>query len=377
MIYHLVPDLEPFSEKNGGAISHTVADLLRLDPARVAVCFGTDDTWPFPPGRVITLKALQAFARLKGRRHYPSWLSGPILRSVYHSLLALVAPGDLVWCHNQTQVCAALQDAVHARGAKLIYHSHDAWAVSRGPSVASSLSPDAWIFVSEALRKEWLKALPDLQNTHVVHNGANESIFYPAPCLHKRREAVPTVLFIGRLHPEKGVHILLEAIAVLNRKGIPVECRIVGSAFSGTSTPNAYIQSLRRSAPGNVAFVGHRSTSEIAKELRSADIFCCPSIWQEPFGKVNVEAMACGIPVVASRVGGIPEIASEGGVLLVEPNSSASLSEALQRLVANPDLRVSLAEQGLQSFRSRFRWSHALNKYSMIASAISEAPHRR
>lgn len=341
------------------------------------MCFGTDDTWTFPPGRVMTLKPLQAFATLKGRRHYPSFLIAPILRSVYHSFLARVAPGDLVWCHNQTQVCAALQDTVHARGAKLIYHAHDAWALRRGSRQLKSLSPDAWVFVSQALRNEWLKALPDLRNVHVVHNGANESVFYPAPRLHTTLHAVPTVLFVGRLHPEKGVHLLLEAITLLNRKGIPVECRIVGSAFSGTSAPTAYVKSLHRSAPKNVTFVGHLSASEIAQELRSADIFCCPSVWQEPFGKVNVEAMACGIPVVASRVGGIPEIASEGGVLLVEPNSSESLSDALQKILTNSDLRLSLAEQGLQSFRSRFRWSQALKQYNTIASALWEGPHTR
>jgi spore coat protein SA len=369
MIYHVLPELEPFSATSGGAITHTVADLMRMDSNRAVVCISADCTWGFSPHRVITAAGLQVFARLKGRRYYPAWLTGPMLRVIYRPFLAVLKKGDIVWCHNQTQVCAALQDGVHARGAKIIYHSHDAWPVSRGPRQLRNLSPDAWIFVSEALRREWLRVLPSLKNTHVVHNGADESLFYPAR-EKTHDDSVPTILFVGRLHPEKGVHVLLDSIALLNEKGLPLKCRIVGSAFSGNSAPTPYVQSLRRNAAKNVEFVGHRSAKEISEEFRSADIFCCPSIWQEPFGKVNIEAMACGIPVAATRVGGIEEIASTGGVLLVKPDCAGDLADALQRLLENPDLRATLAEQGLKSFLSRFKWSSILSGYDLITSTL-------
>lgn len=370
MIYHLLPELEPFSANSGGAISHTVANLMRMDSNRSVVCISTDGTWGFSPDRVIIATALCAYAKLKGRGLYPTWLTGPILRRTYRPFLATIKKGDIVWCHNQPHVCSAIQNQVHARGAKIIYHSHDAWAVSRVSRQLVGLCPDAWIFVSEALRRDWLKVVPALKNTHVVHNGANESFFHPATFERSIESLIPSVLFVGRLHPEKGVHVLLDAIDLLNKKGVPVNCRIVGSSFSGNSTPTSYVKSLQQRAPKNVEFVGHRSAKEISDEFRSADIFCCPSIWQEPFGKVNIEAMACSVPVVATRVGGIPEIASEGGVLLVEPDSVIDLANALQQLIENPELRAALAEQGLRSFLSRFKWSAILNKYAMVVSTV-------
>jgi glycosyltransferase involved in cell wall biosynthesis len=93
------------------------------------------------------------------------------------------------------------------------------------------------------------------------------------------------------------------------------------------------MRKLFKTKPSNVEFKGYRSAKDIGEEYRAADILCCPSIWQEPFGNVLIEAMACGIPVVATRVGGIPEIAAEGGVQLVEPNSAVELANALQKLI--------------------------------------------
>lgn len=369
MIYHLLPELEPFSAQRGGAIAHTVANLMQIDSLRGVVCIEADGTWNLPKERTFQLSGLRFYTRLRARQYYPQWINGPLLRSIYASLLGRLVPGDIVWCHNRPQTCAALQEAVHARGAKLIYHAHDAWAALRVPRLIKALKPDAWIFVSEALRKQWLERVPSLPGTFVVHNGANESLFYPIPRYTVRPE-VPTILFVGRLQYEKGVHILLDAVAALNSKGVKCKCRIVGSSFAGGSKPNAYEASLRSRAAANVTFVGHRSAKEIAEEFRAADVFCCPSIWQEPFGKVNIEAMACGLPVVASRVGGIPEIAAEGGVVLVDPGQPSDLAKALDKLLVDSEFRARTAERGLASFSSRFKWASILAKYRLICSSI-------
>jgi len=132
-----------------------------------------------------------------------------------------------------------------------------------------------------------------------------------------------------------------------------------------------YVEALQSACPSNVEFAGFRSGKEIGDEYRAADILCCPSIWQEPFGNVNIEAMACGIPVVATRVGGIPEIAAEGGVLLVEPNSAIQIADALERLVADKELRAKVAAEGLESFRRRFTWAAIYRQYEGVANRLS------
>jgi glycosyltransferase involved in cell wall biosynthesis len=105
-------------------------------------------------------------------------------------------------------------------------------------------------------------------------------------------------------------------------------------------------------------------------QFRSGDIFCCPSIWEEPFGKVIVEAMACGLPVVATRVGGIPEIARDGGVLLVKPGSATELADALQSLIKDLNKRQAVAEAGLASFHRNFTWHAVLSRYNEIINGL-------
>jgi glycosyltransferase involved in cell wall biosynthesis len=117
-------------------------------------------------------------------------------------------------------------------------------------------------------------------------------------------------------------------------------------------------------------FIPHLLATEIAQEYRGADILCCPSICQEAFGKANIEAMACSIPVVATRVGGIPEIAAEGGLLLVNPNSAQELADSLQSLIEDKDLRKKLGREGFASFRRRFTWEINVKRYNEIINDV-------
>jgi starch synthase len=73
--------------------------------------------------------------------------------------------------------------------------------------------------------------------------------------------------------------------------------------------------------------------------------------------------MACGVPVVATRVGGVPEIAAEGGVLLVEADSAVDLADALQKLIRDKDLRIEMGAEGLTSFQQRFAWDVIVKQY--------------
>jgi len=82
--------------------------------------------------------------------------------------------------------------------------------------------------------------------------------------------------------------------------------------------------------------------------------------------------MACGIPVIATRVGGIPEIAAEGGVVLVEPNSPEALANAIQSLVEDENLRAQTASEGLASFKRRYTWEAVCVQYEGVATSVSQ-----
>ena len=369
MIYHLLTELEPFSVSTGGALSKDVANILRHDPMRKAVCISTDGTWGFAQDRLFVPPLLRRYREIRGRRFLPLWIHGPLLRFVFRPLLEELGEGDLVWCHNQPFFAAALEREIHRRRAKLVYHAHDGHANYAVRNAFSSFTADAYIFVSNALRERWLSLFPGLKNTHAVHNGADQELFYPSPMRVKNND-IPVILYVGRLNPEKGVHVLIEAMKILEHRGVQAVCRIVGGALVDKHKTNLYKKRLFESSPSCVRFEGRRSAKQIADEYRSADILCCPSVWQEPFGNVNIEAMACGIPVAASRVGGIPEIASEGGVILVDPNSSVELADALQKLVEDKVLRAKVAAEGLSSFRRRFTWAAIVKQYQEVTDDL-------
>ena len=222
------------------------------------------------------------------------------------------------------------------------------------------------------MRREALTLVPGLRNTFAVHNGANEALFYPTSPGVAPNRSVPLVLYVGRLVPIKGVHVLLKAMRILHDRNVQVACKIVGSSHAGgtKSRLTSYVKMLHANCPANVHFEGFTNATDIAEQYRNADIFCCPSVWQEPFGLVNIEAMASGVPVVASRVGGIPEIAADGGIVLVEPDSPVELAEALERLIQDKTLRASIGAQGLTSFRAHFTSTAIVSQYYRIAQTL-------
>jgi spore coat protein SA len=389
MTYHLLVEGEVFSAYRGGAVARTIANIMRFDAPSVVVCGDWDDTWGYGRDRILVIPGLRAYVRIKGRRFLPPWITGPLLRRILQPLLLRIARDDIVWCHAQPHFSAALERTLHLKGARLIHHCESlvtcytnqtlgvvnrfktsvAGYVNR--SAFQRFAPDAYIFCSEALRQEALELFPWWKNTYTIHNGADEALFYPLPTGTVKENAIFSILYVGRLNPEKGIHVLMGAMKLLQERNVHAVCRVVGSSYAGGSRPTPYVRWLHKHHPSNVQFEGFYSGKDIAKTYRAADVFCCPSIYQEPFGNVNIEAMACGIPVVATRVGGIPEIAAEGGVVLVEPDSAVALADALQKLIEDKDLREKVAAEGQSSFQKRFTWPAIFEKYQEVVKSLN------
>lgn len=371
MIYHLL--CEPFSAYSGLALSNVVANMMRFDSSSVVVCPQADDTWGFAPDRIMISSRLQS-GNIRGWRYVPLSIKRRFFCRVFDSLLSKLREGEIVWCHNWVNIAEALEQGIHIRGAKLVYHAHNSLADRAARTGLRYLNADALIFNSEAMRQEVLRLLPRLKNTYIIHNGADETRFHPALAGTGRDDTVPTVLYVGRLVRIKGVHVLIEAMRILQERKVQAICKVVGASHAGGSKNKVttYIRSLQKGCPSNVRLDGFRAATEIAQEYRAADIFCCPSIWQEPFGSVNVEAMASGIPVVATRVGGIPEIAAGGGVLLVEPDSPIELADALQKLIEDKEYRAKVGAEGLASFQLRFSWAAIVKQSQELVDDLQD-----
>jgi glycosyltransferase involved in cell wall biosynthesis len=157
----------------------------------------------------------------------------------------------------------------------------------------------------------------------------------------------PVVGIVGRLAPWKGQHIFLEAVAHVSRKHPNVQARIIGSALFGEGQ---YQHSLRRQVDElgiaeRVEFIGF--SDDVAQELARLTVVVHASTVPEPFGQVVVEAMACGVPVVASAAGGPAEIITHAiDGLLVAPGDAGALADAIAELFEDGDLRTRLTEAG-------------------------------
>jgi len=372
-IYHVLPEAEPFSEFMGGAISRWVANVVREDQNSVVVCPEADDSWKFEVSRVRQVPLFRKFGRYKHIANKAGWpLRTAALRAIFGSPLSTVKSGDLVWVHNRPDLAAAICPMVHGKGAKLVLHMHNSHLARLAPHRAKEVRADRYVFVSNYLQQEAVAAHPEIHDSQVLYNGADSAIFYPQT-VSTDEAAIRTVLFASRLVPEKGAHIFIGAMRELHARNIPVRGIIVGSSNFGGAKDTPYLHSLRQSAPQNVSFYPYCVGAQLGELFRQADLFCLPSVWHDPFPLAPLEAMACALPVVATRSGGIPEALRDGGGLLVERDSVPELTDALARVVTDSTFRRELALAGRASFLRNFTWTAVHDEYSAIAQQSNHA----
>ncbi len=196
----------------------------------------------------------------------------------------------------------------------------------------------------------------------VVPCGLDMEHFTPAPTPNgspvvPQRRCRHRLLSVGRLVPGKGYDVIIEAMTWLPE----TELLIAGGAGSGDSTPDPERGRLIAVAEGlgvadRVRLIGQVARADMPALLRSADLVIC-SPWYEPFGIVSLEAMACGVPVVASAVGGMLDTVVDSVTgALVAPRDPVALAEVVGPLLESSSRRAELARAGLERVRSRYSW---------------------
>lgn len=232
---------------------------------------------------------------------------------------------------------------------------------------------DRVIAVSARMREDILRHFAmDTAKVVVIHNGIDPERFRRT----ERRDALerygvrpPYVLFVGRITDQKGIFHLLEAAPKL-----PAGVQLVLCA-SAPDTPEIE-ERLRRAVPlhPNVLWINAMVPVEEVVQLYShAAVFTCPSIY-EPFGLINLEAMACETPVVASAVGGILEVVEDGATgYLVTPGRPDELAAALRRLLDDPQQGRALGRAGRRRVEEKFSWASVAERTERLyADAIAE-----
>lgn len=236
-------------------------------------------------------------------------------------------------------------------------------------------SADALIAVSAKMKEAILDAYPqvDADRVHVVLNGIDSKLWQPRPLFEEAKEATgrsvlmelgvdptrPMISFVGRITRQKGVPHLLKAIAHMDPEIQVVLCAGAPDTPEIDAEVSGLVAELQQQRDG-VYWVKEMLPREHLQEvLTASDAFLCPSIY-EPLGIVNLEAMACGTAVIASDVGGIPEVVVDGvtGTLVhYDEDFERGLADATNALLADRDKVAAFGAAGRQRAVDTFSWA--------------------
>ncbi|MBM7786012.1 glycogen synthase [Tenggerimyces flavus] len=329
-------------EPRPGAVAHSEQDV-RLPGANPALrIFAANLEMAAVTGEAELLHSHTWYANLAGH-------VGGLLHGVPHVLTAHSLEPRRPWKEEQL-----------GGGYRL-----SSWAEQTAYSGAAAV-----IAVSHAMRDDVLDCYPflDASSVHVVHNGIDTSLYHPVAETDVLARvgidaARPYVVFVGRITRQKGVAHLVRAAArfdpdaqILLLAGAPDTPEIAAEMASA-------VASLQASRDGVVWVQEMLPREDILQALTHATVFCCPSIY-EPQGIVNLEAMACETAVVASAVGGIPEVVANGETGLLVPYTpddpetfERTFAAAVNELLGDPARAATMGRAGRERAISAFDWS--------------------
>lgn len=310
---------------------------------------------------------------------------------------------EIVHVHTFPQAAAIIRFFHPA--VKIVVHIHVEWLNLLPPRVARHQMRDVDLLVScsEYLSEKTRRALPaSSAKIKTLYNGVDVDAFREEENPSPPQDREWRVLFVGRISPEKGIHVLVEAIQRLIEDGENLHLDLVGpesvapfevivgisdsdmvsqlKAFYDTTLLAKVRSWLRKKFPrrlgrlrdttyaatlrsmvkgdgaGRVRFVGSVPVDDLPRWYREADLLVQPSLY-ETFGMPVVEAMACGTPILATRTGGIPELIEDARIgSLVEPGNVHQLAEEIRRLLRNRTLRRHMGQEARKRAVGQFSW---------------------
>ncbi|MFA6600776.1 MAG: glycogen synthase [Candidatus Omnitrophota bacterium] len=241
---------------------------------------------------------------------------------------------------------------------------------------------DAVIAVSRETKADIVRLFDiDEKKVHVIHNGIDPQEFRPVHDTeilkaHGIDPQKPYVLFVGRITRQKGIIHLVEAVRYMDKNFQVVLCAGAPDTPEIEAEMHSHVSRLQKER-GGVVWIEKMLDTQVKIVFYShAAVFCCPSVY-EPFGIINLEAMACEVPVVASAIGGIKEVVVDGctGMLvpLVQKKTSPfdptnpgrfskDLAKAINRLMADEPLRKKMGKAGRKRAEEFFSWSKIAGK---------------
>ena len=319
---------------------------------------------------------------------------------------------DVVLVHNFLQFASIIR--LFNPSATICLQMHCEW-LRQFATVASERrlrKVDLIIGVSDYITEGTKIRFPALaQRCHTVYNGVDTNRFRPSPDIRSQSGGTQHLLFVARLSPEKGVHVLIQAFKILAESRPTLRLDLVGGAYTqaylylapdpddpamATLEPfygnrlsemvrrqlvlkgQAYLNDLVAEAAGDdrIIFHGAIPHGETIALYRQAAVMVLPSVWNEPSPLPTYEAAACGLPIVSTRSGGIPELVEHGRTgILVTRGDAQELAQAIGQMIDDPALARAMGEAGRQQVLQRFTWEASARRLADLIESVSRASH--
>jgi spore coat protein SA len=371
----LLSSREKFSAYYGGACARWTHEVYsRLGSDLDVTVFGyptsPEDLYPLRHATSSSWRFCNLISRIPVVRRYEETLW---LRALFSRLRAF----DVIHIHNRPQWVRVLRDFGYE--GTIVLHLHNDhlghWTAPMLDELTRYLEDVA--VCSDYLRNTFAAKSPSLADrTRVILNGVNTSLFFPREELREPK----TIFFAGRFHPEKGVLQLVQAHARVLKVHPDAKLVIGGSTGFGAHVLTPYVRevealasSIVKTHPGSVQFTGYlHHDRDLPAWFQRATFLASPSIFQEPFGLVNTEAMACATPVIGSRRGGIPEVLGDTG-LLIDPEDIEGFADAMSMLLGNPEYTVKLGRAAHQRCREMFDWQVVAQHWNSLLHSRAKA----
>ena len=288
----------------------------------------------------------------------------------------LTGDADITIVHNEPNILLFLKKRSGQRLILQMHNDHLTHKAFRWLYNMALSKVDQVIYVSEYLKKNASQYFP--KHAHkfcVLLNSTDADLFHPYPdAKHQLSNflqfdaGTKYILYVGRIVPDKGVHVLIEAFKKILLQVPNTKLVIAGSSFFEGAVKTDYqkeIASLAKPINDAIIFTGYIPHEKLKYLYAAVDVIAFPSLWQEPFGLVVIEAMASGTSLVASKVGGIPEIIDPNvDGILVEAGDQVMLAEKIIFLLSNPDLKKKMEQKARNKVLSKFTHDHKVTNFS-------------
>jgi spore coat protein SA len=370
----LLSGREKFSSYYGGALARWTYEVYsRLSDWAEVTVFGfptsKEDLYPLRHETSQAWRACSLVARIPLARRYEEtlWL---------RALIRRLRQFDIVHIHNRPQWVRALRRMGFA-GA-IVLHLHNDHLGHWSAAMLDDLAPrlDSVAVCSEYLRSTFASKSAALNaKSRVVYNGANLQVFFPR---EEVREA-KTIFFAGRFDPEKGVLQLVRAYEMVLDEHPDAKLVIAGSTSFGKQQETPYVRQVRELAESltkrkhaQIQFTGYLDHDrDLPLCFQRATVFVSPSLFQEPFGLVNAEAMACATAVVGANRGGIPEVIGNAG-RMVNPENAPEFAAAISELLSKPEYCRQLGVAGYERCAKMFDWRVTAEAWMTLLDLVCE-----